>query len=205
MNLIVRANLCMSYADTKNWLTPSGSVFLIEVYATMMRTVLDRAYRLDLEESAVFKYAFAYYYSYLINNKLDKNGAPVLVQRCSHLFKTMTDSMDAMADKMNETLNGEEPSIPLIIEFIKENGPPRVKNLSKEMLYRVLAVSSNNSVATWLSIDYPPYLVYLLLLSLSGAKHPILSNVINNMFSPNYIKQNVNELLKYSKMYNGVK
>lgn len=204
MSSVVRACLCMSYTDSKTWLNPKLAAFVIEVYVMMMRSVVDRLYRLDLEESSIIKYAFAYYYAYLLDNTLDKDGVPVLLQKSSLLFKANKESIEDLNETMLTILNGEQITMNHVVKFIVENGPSRVRTLNKDMLYRATSISSLNNVATWIAIDYPPYLVYLLFLSMSGNKHPIINNLVNNVFDTKYVKQNVEQLLKYKNLYNGV-
>ena len=204
MASIVRGMICMSYADSVEWLNPKLASFVIEFYTIMMRTILDKRYRLDLEEGGLIKYAFAYYYASLMSEQKDKEGTPVLLQKCTHLFRGMDSSIEELNERMKEFLDGDSITILHVVEFIKMFGPDRLHDLNVELLYKSLSIVSQNSVATWIAADYPPYLVYLLFLSMSGNKHPILNHIINNMFDKKYIRENVEQLVKYQNLYTGV-
>jgi len=205
MASVVRAMLCVSYNDSKEWLNPQSASFVVEFYTMTMRTVIDRLYRLNFEETGVVKYAFAYYYSSLLSDKKDKNGAPSLLHKSHTVLRGMENSLDELAVNMQEIVGKEDMAMVHVIEFIKTYGPARTSTLTVEMIYKALSIVSHNSVATWIAADYPPYLVFLLLLSMSGSKHPIISNVINNMFDKKYIRTNVEQLVKYTPAYTTVK
>ncbi len=204
MASIVRSMLCVSYNDSKEWLNPQSAAFIVEFYTMTMRTVIDRLYRLNFEETGIVKYAFAYYYSSLLSDKKDRNGAPSLLHKSNTVLRGMEDNLDDLANDMLEIIGKDTMNMTHVIEFIKTYGPARTSTLTVEMIYKALSIVSHNSVATWIAADYPPYLVYLLLLSMSGSKHPIISNVINNMFDKKYIRTNVDQLVKYTPAYTTV-
>lgn len=203
MSAVVRAMLCMSYDDSKEWLSPTLAAFVVEFYANTMQYVIDRIYKLDSDSNAIVKYAFAYYYAGKLSTAREKDKSPALLQKAHKLFKNIDISLEDLAEKMNDIVGSEDMLLNHVVKFISDNGPGRLSTLNADMIYRSLSISSHNSVSTWIAADYPPYLVHLLFTSLSGNKHPILNKVINNMFGNKYINTNVQQLLKYSNLYSG--
>jgi hypothetical protein len=204
MSAIVRAMLCMAYADSKEWLSPKAAAFVIEVYAMTMASLLDRVYKLDVQESAVAKFAFAYYYASLLSEDKHKDGTPVLLQKMFYLFKGMSISFDQLGEKMKHLVGKEQMSVKHVVSFIVAHGPSRMSDLNMETVYRSLSISSYSSISSMIAVDLPPYFTHLLFNSLSGNKHPIINNIVANILSPSYVKDNVLGLLKHKKLYAGV-
>lgn len=200
-----RAILCMAYEDSKDWLNSKGKVFVIDVYSRAMGTIVNRLYKLDVEESAIVRYAFAYYYASLLTDKRDSNNAPEILNRCTQLFQNGKVNMEVLAERMYNIVGKSDVTMEHVAEFVVQHGPSRAKGFDASNVYRSLFNSSKNSVATFIAADYPPYMVYLILRAVSGDKHPILTNVLNNMFTRQQVTAEVGNIVKDKSTYSGIR
>lgn len=205
MSIIVRSVMCMAYSDNDVWLNNKASEFLIEFYAKSMATILIRMFSLDVEESTVTKYAFAYYYATLLSNKRDENNAPEILNRCVSLLRNGRVSKEDLDKKMDSIVGKDTMSMDHVATFIVAMGPDRVRGFNSKHVYRALLSSSRNSIATVISADYPPYLVYLLLRTISNDKHPIFTNVINMMYTRQQITAAVDNIIRDDRTFSGIK
>jgi len=205
MASVVRSMLCMAYADNKSWASPKIMAFLAEFYGWMMTYSIDRRYKLDIQDGVVVRYAFAYYYASKMSNDVDDNGAPVLLHKLDKtFFRGMSTSLDTMGSNMAAITQGEPVTIEHVVTFIQSFGPSRLSELNAGLLYRLQSVASHSSMGSMIAVDYPPYLAYLILITQSGSKHPIVNYVLNNMFKAPRIRAIMNDMIKYKRFYTGV-
>lgn len=202
--LMVRGMLCMSYEDNGLWLSPKSAMFLIEFYAQMMNVIFDRMFKLTTEESGFIKLVFAYRYAMLVNPKLDSNKAPLLVVKSKHLFREIQQGFDELLHKLVSEV-GTATDMDTYVRFIIDNGPDRMGKLSSKTIYGAVSISATSSVASWISADYPPYLMYLILGAMSSIRNPIISTVIDRYFTVKYIRTSIDNAIKNQNFYAGMK
>lgn len=200
-NLVVRGMLCYAYGQSqKEWLSGKSQAFVIEVYARALANELNRIYKFNTDEYLVVAYGFAYYCAALLTDIQDENGAPQILNRIGLLTKRGKSDLNQLAKVMQE-LSGnyttsDNFSMNTVVEFIKLKTSGRVSDLNTQTIYRRAFTSSRNNIATYIAMDYPPYLVYLLLKIGSGDKHPILTNVLEHMGNKSFIASEIDSLAK---------
>lgn len=201
---LVQLCLVMSYTDSGDrWLQANQQMFIMEVYSQMMRAVVNRIAPMDMEDGGLIKFIFAYYYATLMT----KNGkeAEKLVTRSRRLFGELSGEgfVDSM-EKVSTIVDGDSMTMAHVAKFIADNCSSKYSKMNSVMIYRGLAMLSVNSIPTWIAADYPPYMAYLILHTLSGNKHPILYNILVKGMNKNYVKSNVEGLLKTKLFYAGM-
>ena len=205
MSSSVRGILCMAYEDSEEWLNSKATAFVVEVYARVMGTIVNRLYKLDVEETAIVRYAFAYYYASLMSDKRDDDYAPEVLNRCGNLFQHGRISLANLAERMYNIVGKDAVTMQHVAKFIVQHGPNRAKGFDASNIYRAMFNSSRNSVATFIAADYPPYMVYLIMRTASNDKHPILTNVLNNMFSRQQVEAEIANIVKDKRTFSGIK
>lgn len=204
-SMVLRGLLCTGYDQTTNWLTDKSQAFIIEVYSRMLTNELNRIYKFDNTEYVTVAYGFAYYLAALLSDKVDDNNAPVVLNRINQLTKAGNVELKALADKMFAVV-GDHTKKPFgldsVVEYIKRSGPSRLSDLNTTNIYRKAFTSSRNNISTYIAMDYPPYLVYLLLRVGGGEKHPMLNAVLERMggSSKSAILAEIDQLAKDSNL-----
>lgn len=201
--LLVRGMLCMSYDDNKNWATPKTAIFLLEFYAQVMNLIFDRMFKLTTEESGLIKLVFAYRYALLLNPKRE-NNVPILVTKSKHLFRELQDGVDRTLNLLASEV-GSSTKMEDYVAFLIEHGPARLNKLTERMIYGAVSISATSSVSSWIAADYPPYLMYLILGTLSSIRNPIISTVIDKYFTVKYIRTAIEGAIKNKSFYAGMK
>lgn len=206
ISTIVRAFLCMSYNDSKEWLTPKAASFLVEYYTMAMEMVMDRLYNLNYEESVVPKLLFAWHYAELLSDPDEKSEIPALLSKTSHLFKgnlSGTSIQDLLSSIV--AFKGADPmSIDMVTKCLAQFGAPRMKNISKANIYRYFALSSAENTALTVAMDYPPYLLHQILKVVAGGKHAILSNVYKTRFDKKHVERTLDQIVMDKALIEGV-
>lgn len=207
VSTIVRAFLCTSYNDSVDeWLSPKISTFVIEFYTMAMSSVLVRTFNLDWEESHLINLLFTWYYASLLGPKTDNDAEPMLLHKNARLFKGISNS-DQLATLMadiNAVRGTRAMSIEVIIEVIHAMGPARMRSLKSGDMYRMISLASADTTSMMIAIDYPPYFVHQILRTVSGAKHPILSNVVNNRMNKADVLKTLDLLVRDKAIISGV-
>ena len=204
MSIVVRSILSMAYDDNEHWLNGKGRAFLIDFYAKSMSSILNRYYSFDVQEGALVRYAFAYYYASLLDNRKGKNGEPEVLNRCGSIFQNGLIDKDKMDNLMTGITKSDEPTMEHVVKFIAEYGPDRAKNISSKIIYQALLSTSRSSIATLICADYPPYLLYMILRVVSNDKHPLFTNVLNNMYTRQQVTAEINSILEDKSTFSGV-
>jgi len=203
----VRAFLCMSYNDSKEWLSPRASVFLIEFYTMAMSLVMDRLFTLDYEESVLPNLLFAWHYAELLSNPDEKSKVPALLTKSTRIFKgNMSGAqIDELISKVLEIKGDEMMSMGMVAKCIKALGTSRMSKIQKSDFYRYFAVASSDNAPMMLAMDYPPYLLHQILKVAGGGKHYIMSSVFKNRFQKRDIMQMLDQIVMDKALIEGVK
>lgn len=207
VSTVVRAFLCMSYNDSKEWLSPKAASFVIECYTMAMEMVMDRLYNLNYEESVVPKLLFAWHYAELLSSPDERSEVPALLTKTSHVFKGNLSGarLQELLKEIVEFKKNEPMTIDTVVKCIKEFGPSRMKTINKANLYRYFAISSTDNTAMILAMDYPPYFLHQILKVVAGGKHAILTTVYKNRMDKNYVDKVLNQIIMDKSIIEGVK
>ncbi len=202
ISAVTRAFLCASYNDSREWLPPAVSTFLVEVYTIAMASVMERLFSLNSEEATVPKIMFAWYYASLIAPSKNDAEIPPIAMKAKSVFGNIGSASDLkqLIDRANEIRDGRTMSLELAVELITKLGPARTKNLKSNDLRRIFALSAQSNTALMIAIDYPPYLLHQILAVEDGAKHGILSYVLKQRFRRPYVKKALDQVVSNKKL-----
>lgn len=203
MNTIVRASLCKSYESSDAWLSSQNVAFLAEIYARALSNEVSRIYKCDLTEHMKCMYAFAFYFAYMMTDELDENRAPKVLNRLTFLSRGGLIKLEELSTIMYGILGNSYCTMEHVAEFIRQIGPQRMKDFSPQVIYRKAFTASKNNIPTYIALDYPPYLVYLILMVGGGDKHPLLSNVLDKMGNRSFMNTSIGNILKDSDIIRG--
>jgi len=173
--------LCMSYNDSDQWLSPQHCVFIIKSYATMIGTLLRGYYNLELDEYKLVQTVFAAYFAQLLGSADAPMRVPPLLNRCTFLgnFNDINNRL-AIFDEVRDKIGTDALSIPTCCKMLAEAGPARMKTLDADKIYTPMSRTPGDSQNMLIALDYPPYWVYQILISLQGSKNPMFANMIKN-------------------------
>ena len=194
-NLFSRAVLCASYDDAETWLNPKLSAFVVESYSMTIASLLRQTYNLAYDEEKFVQTIFAAYMAQKLAAPGDPLDTPPLLYRCAFLG-TMNEILERMSliREYRENDGNSELTPAIVAELISKTGPARMKNFNAAALYRYFTIGSVGSMSMLIAMDYPPYWVYQLIKSASGAKNPIITNVIKQTGYKQKIMQFATEL-----------
>jgi hypothetical protein len=207
VSTVVRAFLCMSYNDSKEWLSPKVASFVVEFYTYAMEMVLDRLYNLNYEEAVIPKLLLAWHYAELMVSPDEKTDVPSLLTKAAAVFKgNLTAArLEEILKDIVEYKAGRPMNMDTVVDCIKKFGPARMSNINKANLYRFFAVSSTDNTSMLIAMDYPPYLLHQILKIAAGGKHAILSSVYKTRFSKPQVEKVLNQLVVDKALIEGVK
>lgn len=177
--LVVRGSLTMSYDSSDTWLTPKLASFIIESYSITISALIKRTYNLDLADTTFVQTLFAIYYAQLLGPNNGDLKRPPLLNRCGWL--SSMGELDRILDSIAPYRDNDSDDVldpTKIANILSKVGPSRMKNFNINSLYRFVSMGPMDSQSMMIAVDYPPYWVYQVLKTLSGAKNPILNTII---------------------------
>jgi hypothetical protein len=204
--MVVRAFLCISYNDSKEWLNPRAASFVVEFYTMAMELVMDRLFNLNYEESVVPKLMFAWHYAELMSSPEEKSDIPALMSKASAVFKgnLAAARLQELLTEVSAFKGGNPMSMDMVVECIKKFGTSRLSNIRKTDLYRYFAISSTDNTSMMIAMDYPPYLLHQILKIVGGSKHAILSTVYKSRFDKKIVDKILDQLVMDRDLIEGV-
>ena len=182
---VARGLLCMSYNDSRAWLTPTLRIQIIETYSLCMTMRMRTLFDLNVEEYQLVRLLFAAYMAQMLDADQETSEIPAILYSCKFLFmdtgtpRTIDDRMEGISEVRNRVDPSMRLSIDSICKILAEKGPDRMKKLLKTAaFYQFMSRSPTDSQSMLVAIDYPPYFVYMLLNNLRGGKNPFFQNLI---------------------------
>lgn len=206
LSVSVRGLLCMSYEDSvKNWLPSQSAAFLIETYANLLADPISRVYRLDIQESIFFKYAFAHYMANMMTTVVDENNTPEVLHRCHRIVQGGKTNIKDLAEQMYAVTGKNQVTMDHVAEFVTRYGPGRIKGFSAANVYRMLVNASRNGTMSYIAADYPPYMLYMLFRLASGDKHPLFTNILNRLYTRQQVEKELKEIVTTKELFTHIK
>ena len=197
--LLVRGQLTMSYYDNLDWLNPVLSEFVVRSYSMILSNMIARYHDLTLLDQMRIAGILAFYYCQLLYSGTNKVTDPPIFNRCTFL--------GSRADLLNiqKLCNDYAPdglSIVKVAELITASGPERLHNFTVSELNVLCGSLGTDNLTTLISLEYPPYWVYLLVLALSGAKIPLIFQLNNQKLLNEGKSKFLNTLLTSVPVFN---
>ena len=200
MSQIVRAVLCMSYDNNEEWLPTNVKALLATFYGKYIVSCIDR--NIDITDEYIAEIAFAYYYAARLS-KADSKGVPSLMHKIRGSFVGSGSSYDDILAALVEVGPCKSITLDQVISVISKFSSGKIAGgqLSSDLIYRSQATSAYNSNSAMTAVDYPPYMLHLMLVTLSGSKHMAIDRVIKTKFKNRYVASQLVSLTKYRRLY----
>jgi hypothetical protein len=182
MGYIVRGYYVRKYHEREMFMSPALAKFVIESYSKSAQLRIARMYNLDADDSVMVQTAFAYHYAKLLGPKKDQNTAEpaTLLHRCGFLG-SYADINDRLS-RLNDAAGGDfyKNGLVSLCETLAEAGPSRMSGkFDAHTFYRLFSIGTVDNKSMAISIDYPPYWVFMLLSYASGSKNGLMNNLFN--------------------------
>lgn len=175
-NLFIKGHLSASYHDSDGWLSASLAEFVVRTYSIVLSSMISKYYSLSLSETLKVTGILALYIAQKLSRKSDDPVFPPLFRSARHVGSGA--ELKEMADFFAETsVHGLD--LVKVSKVISEITP----RLNKFDLKVFLAICGNigpDWITTRIALEFPPYWFYILLLSLSGFKIPLIFHMTAN-------------------------
>lgn len=165
-NLFVRGQLVAAYNDISDWITPQVQEFVIRSYSMTISGMISRYYNLSVPEQMTLTLYFAFFMSQLLTPDDSNQSAPPIFFRCSTLGSRA--EMNEIAD----ICSADHPDgldILSLCELIAHSGPEKMSKFDHSSLNAMCSSLGPDLITSRIALEYPPYWVYILLLTLSGS------------------------------------
>lgn len=178
-SMYVKALLVRSYYSSGRspWLSPVMQQFVIRTYSLFIATIIARHSNLNFNELNSIAGIFALYMCQMLAGENSDLVTPPQFLNINYLG-TRADLM-YLANECKE-LSKDGLSIDKCCQLLTQFGPARLKDYNVNLFYRHCSTlgTYNDTVSTHLAFDYPPYWIWLILLSLSGVKLGTMSKML---------------------------
>lgn len=170
-SMFVKALLVRSYfrsADNQ-WLTPIMQQYVVRTYSLFVATIISNHANLNNVEMNQVAAVFALYMYQLLS--AERGDITIPPQYLNINFLGNRSDLLYVAETCKEYAKGPL-DLQKCCEIIAHFGPSRLGSYSLDVFYRQCGTLGlyNDAVSTRMAFDYPPYWVWLLLLSLSKVK-----------------------------------
>lgn len=169
MNSICRGHLVASYHDAEQWLTPALNVFLVKTYSMTMAGAITRYFNLSITENLLVMGIFALYMCQMLDGD-NTNTFPALFNKCAWIgnHNDLANIAELCKERSAKGLTLRD-----VCELIAEHGPDKLKKFDVRTLKVLAGNIGGDPIVTYISMEYPPYWLYLVVLALGGAKIPL--------------------------------
>lgn len=170
-NLYVRGALCRSFYKSEGWLTPSLCLTIIKTYALTLSNIVQQQYSLNYNDQLTAAAMFALYMSQMLAHPREDMVKPRLFNMCN--FIGNQGELDNIAMKVSD-VSKDGLNMVTTCELIARLCPGRVEGFHSGILFRRASNLGSDELSSMVAMDYPPYWVHQLLLSVSGSKVPLI-------------------------------
>lgn len=171
---IVRDCLSRSYYAYRyknNWIRTSVATSFAKIYTLLLSSTISRIYDLKMGEQDYVTLVFA---SFFINKTLNHKAAKAVLSTKHREFYLRDRSI--VIDSLNSFKDIIEKDIPDTLDecfsLIESLGIPRLK-LNRSILVEKLRTTGGDILTTGIALEYPPYFIWAILNSISGAKNQL--------------------------------
>lgn len=167
--LLVRGQLVASYWDHDNWPSPSIAEYAIKSYSIILSALISRYYNLSLPEQNKIGAILGFYQAqWYVGNGVLNN--PVYL-RLNYLGNRA--ELEEVAKLCIESYP-EGMTLDDACALVAQVGPDKMKQFNRTTLMAIGGNLGDDLIVSQLGLEYPPYWVYMLICSLSGAKTPMV-------------------------------
>jgi hypothetical protein len=198
-NQYLRAALCSSYnmSGDSLWLSSQMAVFVMNAYANIMVTLLRTTFNItDPAILANLRMVLTAFYSQKLEADTGSLDRPQLPYRAA---RGRGVEVDEFYGKMADAGYNYKQAYTLydLLNQLKAISGDRLESLDLERMIKIFTAGSTDAVSAIISLEYPPYWVYLMLHIASGGKHAVYNNIFRNMGMKQEIAAFANDLNRY--------
>lgn len=185
-SMYVKALLVRSYFSSgrSKWLNPVLQQFIVKTFSLFIANTISRQTNLFAEQNSIASVFALYMYQMLAGTDEDISMPPLYM---NINFLGSRADLIYIAQQCHEIAK-DGLTIDSCCTALSELGPARLKGYNRGLFTRHCGSlgTYNDTISTHMAFDYPPYWVWLLLLSLSNVKMSAMSNLIKqyNMKTP---------------------
>jgi hypothetical protein len=166
--LFVKGALCRSFYQTKSkWLTPTLVNFIAKSYSMVISNIIATSFNLDITYEKFSRLLFATYILQKLNN--EPYIPPSGLNQLGAIIGTQSDIEAIIADVFQGKAFGLVFSD--VVKLLHEKIATRIPSFSEFNLVRMCASLIGDVTTSYISLEYPPYWVYGLLLAASYGKN----------------------------------
>lgn len=174
--LFVRGHLVASYQDSDGWLPPYIAEYAVKSYSMILSGMISKYYGLSLPETLKIMGVFAFYFCQMLSRDGDNSTLPPLFNRCTYIgnrgeLLVMSEEICEFVQSINADIN---LSIDTVCTLIANFGPSRMAKFDYMGFKALCGGLGSELITSLIALEYPPYWIYLLVASLSGAKLPLI-------------------------------
>lgn len=200
INQFNRGLLVASYDDsTDGWLSPYLGEFTVRTYSMILSSVIARYYNLSIPETMQVMGILALFMSQLLDSDDGDPVFPTLFGRCTFVGSRV-ELLQLSKSCEHESRKGL--TLESTCNLISELGPERLRNFNLRSLYTLACNLGPDTVTTSLALEYPPYWVYILMLSLSGNKIPIVYQLNSMRLANEGRSKFLAQIMSYDTLFN---
>lgn len=200
-SMYVKALLVRSYFRSGNstWLSPMMQQFVIRTYSLFIASIISRHANLNNAEMNQVASIFALYMCQLLSSEGSNQIVPPQFLNINYLG-TRADLLYITEECKEYSKDGLDLS--KCCAMVSKFGPARLKDYSLDVFYRQCSTLGpyNDTISTYMAFDYPPYWVWLILLSLSGVKMGMMSTLLQRYNLKQAGMKFATELLTYPSL-----
>lgn len=169
---IVRDILSRTYHQAnENWLTPDQAKYVVRVYSMTISQALSSVFKLTQDQKQRVSIIFSYFY---LTQLVDpEDAAAVLTSGPKDLGLLRDDSIQDTIDLIEHVYpptNRERMTLDTTFDILDRLAIPRLK-VNRKLLNSRLGKLGGDLNTSAISLEYPPYFIYLIGLAASGAKN----------------------------------
>ena len=197
-NLICRGQLVASYNDMKYWLSPYLSDFLVKSYSMILSGIVSRYFNLSLMDTLKVMGIFALFISQMLTPDEDDQVCPAIYLRCSYIG-SRNELIDLAKSCEEESRDGL--TLEKVCKLISTLVTERIKTFNIQALFMMAGNLGPDQVTSRIALEYPPYWLYIILLSVSGAKIPLIYQMNQHRLTQEGRSKFLSQLYTYDQLY----
>lgn len=199
INQYDRGLLVASYEDsTSGWLNPYLGEFSVRTYSMILSSVVSRYYNLSIPETMQVMGILALFMAQLLDSDDGDPTFPALFGRCTFVGSRV-ELIELAKSCEHESKKGL--TLESTCGLISELGPERLRSFNLRSFYTLACNLGPDTITTSLALEYPPYWVYILMLSLSGNKIPIVYQLNNMRLASEGRSKFLQQLMSYDELF----
>ena len=170
-NRIVRGQLVASYWTNDTWPNTYVAEYAIKSYCMVLSALISRYYNLSMPEQLRVSALLAFFMAQWLTGENYDSSLPPLFLKMNFLGNRaeLTEIAKQCTAKNPHGLTMQD-----LCELIAGIGPDKIATFNISAFTAICGNLGGDLITSSIALEYPPYWIYMLIASLSGAKIPLL-------------------------------